>query len=138
MMMKNPCHPGEIIREEVLAPLGLTVTQAAKALGVTRQALSNMLNGVTSLTAEMALRVEKAFGPKMEHLMRMQLNYDRPRPAPPPIASRLMLIVRYLELLEADRMSRLLGVTRAAAFNFPMIALKVKMRRYPAAQKWGG
>ena len=76
MMMKNPCHPGEIIREEVLAPLDLTVTQAAKVLGVTRQALSNMLNGSTSLTAEMALRVEKAFGPKMEHLMRMQLNYD--------------------------------------------------------------
>jgi addiction module HigA family antidote len=76
MMMKTPCHPGEIIREDVLAPLGLTVTQAAKVLGVTRQALSNMLNGSTSLTAEMALRVEKAFGPKMEHLMRMQLNYD--------------------------------------------------------------
>jgi antitoxin HigA-1 len=76
MMMKNPCHPGEIIREDVLAPLGLNVTQAAKALGVTRQALSNMLNGRTSLTAEMALRVEKAFGPKMEHLMRMQLNHD--------------------------------------------------------------
>ncbi len=66
---KNPCRPGEIIRDDVLAPLGLTVTQAANALGVTRQALS-------SLTAEMALRVEKAFGPKMEHLMRMQLNYD--------------------------------------------------------------
>ncbi len=76
MTMKNPCHPGEIIREDVLAPLNLNVTQAAKALGVTRQALSNMLNGRTSLTAEMALRIEKAFGPKMEHLMRMQLNYD--------------------------------------------------------------
>jgi addiction module HigA family antidote len=76
MPMKNPCHPGEIIREDVLAPLGLNISQAAKALGVTRQALSNMLNGRTSLTAEMALRVEKAFGPKMEHLMRMQLNYD--------------------------------------------------------------
>ena len=76
MPMKNPCHPGEIVREDVLVPLGLNVSQAAKVLGVTRQALSNMLNGRTSLTAEMALRVEKAFGPKMEHLMRMQLNYD--------------------------------------------------------------
>jgi antitoxin HigA-1 len=76
MTMKTPCHPGEIIREDVLAPLGLNVTDAAKALGVTRQALSNMLNGKTSLTAEMALRVEKAFGPRMEHLMRMQLNFD--------------------------------------------------------------
>jgi len=74
--MTNPCHPGEIIREDVLAPLGLNITQAAKVLGVTRQVLSNMLNGHTSLTAEMALRVEKAFGPKMEHLMRMQLAYD--------------------------------------------------------------
>lgn len=74
--MKAPCHPREIIREDVLSPLGLNVTRAAKVLGVTRQALSNMLNGRTSLTAEMALRVEKAFGPKMEHLMRMQLNYD--------------------------------------------------------------
>ncbi len=76
MAMKSPCHPGEIIREDVLAPLGLNIRQAAEVLGVTRQALSNMLNGRTSLTAEMALRVEKAFGPKMEHLMRMQLNYD--------------------------------------------------------------
>jgi len=76
MTMKNPCHPGEIIREDVVAPLGLNVTQAAKVLGVTRQALSYMLNGRTSLTAEMALRIEKACGPKMEHLMRMQLNYD--------------------------------------------------------------
>ncbi len=76
MVMKTPCHPGEIIREDVLAPLDLNISQAAKVLGVTRQALSNMLNGRASLTAEMALRVEKAFGPKMEHLMRMQLNYD--------------------------------------------------------------
>lgn len=76
MPMKNPCHPGEIIREDVLAPLGLNVTEAAKILGVTRQALSNMLIGRTALTAQMALRLEKAFGPKMEHLMRMQLNYD--------------------------------------------------------------
>jgi antitoxin HigA-1 len=74
--MKNPCHPGEIIREDVLAPLDLNVTQAGKVPGVTRQALSNMLNGRTSITAGMALRVEKAFAPKMEHLMRMQLNHD--------------------------------------------------------------
>ena len=76
MPMKNPCHPGEIIREEVLVPLGLNISQAAKVLGVTRQALSNTLNGRTSLTAEMALRVEKAFGPKMDTLMRMQSSYD--------------------------------------------------------------
>ena len=76
MTMKNPSHPGEIIREEVLAPLGLTVTEAAKVLGVARPTLSNLLNENASLTAEMALRIEKAFGPKMDHLMRMQLAYD--------------------------------------------------------------
>jgi addiction module HigA family antidote len=76
MPMKTPPHLGGFIRREILEPLGLSVTDAAKALGVTRQALSNLLNERTALTAEMALRIEKAFGPKMEHLMRMQLNYD--------------------------------------------------------------
>jgi addiction module HigA family antidote len=76
MTMKNPCHPGEIIREEVIKPLGLTVTDAAKALAVARPTLSNLLNENASLTAEMALRIEKAFGPRMDHLMRMQLAYD--------------------------------------------------------------
>ena len=77
--MKDPCHPGEIIREEVLKPLGLTVTDAAKVLRVARPTVSNLLNENASLTAEMALRIEKAFGPKMEHLMRMQLAYDLAR-----------------------------------------------------------
>lgn len=76
MTMKNPCHPGEIIREEVLEALGLTVTEAAKVLGVARPTLSNLLNENTALTADMALRIEKVFGPKMDHLMRMQLAYD--------------------------------------------------------------
>src|SRR6188768_2643769 len=76
MTMKNPCHPGEIIREEVLEPLGLTVTEAAKALEVARPTLSNLLNENASLTADMALRIEKVFGPSMDHLMRMQLAYD--------------------------------------------------------------
>ena len=76
MTMKNPCHPGEIIREEVIKPLGLTVTDAAKALAVARPTLSNLLNENASLTAEMALRIEKVFGPRMDHLMRMQLAYD--------------------------------------------------------------
>jgi antitoxin HigA-1 len=75
-MMKNPCHPGEIIREDVIKPLGLTVTDAAKVLAVARPTLSNLLNENVSLTADMALRIEKAFGPKMDHLMRMQLAYD--------------------------------------------------------------
>jgi addiction module HigA family antidote len=74
--MKNPPHVGGLIRREVIEPLGLTVTEAAKVLGVGRQALSSLLNEKAALTSEMALRVEKAFGPKMEHLMRMQLAFD--------------------------------------------------------------
>ena len=74
--MKNPPHVGGLIRRQVIEPLGLTVTEAAKVLGVGRQALSSLLNGKTALTTKMGLRVEKAFGPKMEHLMRMQLAFD--------------------------------------------------------------
>ena len=76
MPMKNPPHVGGLIRRQVVEPLGLTVTEAAKVLGVGRQALSSLLNGKTALTTQMGLRVEKAFGPKMEHLMRMQLAFD--------------------------------------------------------------
>ena len=76
MVMKNPPHPGEIIRHEILGPLNITVTDAAKDLGVTRPALSNVLNGKASLSTEMALRIEKAYGPKMDHLMKMQLAYE--------------------------------------------------------------
>ena len=76
MAMMRPPHPGEIIRHDVLEPLGVTVTAAAKALQVTRPALSNLLNARAALTPEMALRIEKAFGPKMEHLMKTQLVYD--------------------------------------------------------------
>jgi addiction module HigA family antidote len=76
MAMQNPPHVGGLIRRQVIEPLGLTVTQAAKILGVGRQALSSLLNGKAALTSEMSLRVEKAFGPKMEHLMRMQLAFE--------------------------------------------------------------
>ena len=76
MSMKNPSHPGVLIRREVIEPLGLSVTATARALGVTRPALSNLLNGKASLSSAMAIRIEKAFGPRMEHLMRMQLAYD--------------------------------------------------------------
>ena len=79
MAMKNPSHPGALVRREVIEPLGLTVTDAAKALRVSRPALSKLLNGKASLSPEMAVRIEKAFGPRMEHLMRMQLAYDLAR-----------------------------------------------------------
>ena len=72
----RPAHPGQFIRMEILEPLGLNVTEAARVLGVTRAALSALLNGRASLSPGMALRVEKAFGPKMDTLMRMQASYD--------------------------------------------------------------
>jgi antitoxin HigA-1 len=74
--MKNPPHAGSFLRTEVIGKLGLTVTAAAGALGVTRQALNNLLNGKAALSAEMALRLDKAFGIGMEHLLRMQLAFD--------------------------------------------------------------
>ena len=76
MAMKNPPHPGDFIRTEILEPAGLTVTAAAAALNVSRPALSSLLNGKASLSGEMALRIEKAFGVRMETLMRMQSSYD--------------------------------------------------------------
>jgi len=74
--IKNPAHPGEFLKLAMFEPLGLNVTTAAGALGVTRQALSALLNERAGLSAEMALRVEKAFGVSMETLMRMQTAYD--------------------------------------------------------------
>ncbi len=74
--MKAPAHPGGFIKHEIVAPLGLTVTAAAKALGVTRAALSALFNERARLSPEMALRVEKAFGVSMDTLMRMQNSHD--------------------------------------------------------------
>jgi len=70
MAMHDPAHPGEIIREECLAPLGLTVTAAAEGLGVSRKALSTLLNGHAGVSPEMAIRLEKA------GWLKMQLAYD--------------------------------------------------------------
>lgn len=74
--MKNPPHRGDFVRTEIVEPAGLTVTAATDALGVSRPALSSLLNGKASLSGEMALRIEKAFGVKMDTLMRMQSAYD--------------------------------------------------------------
>lgn len=74
--MKNPAHPGGFIRSEIIEPLGLSVTAAAEALGVTRATLSTLLNERAHLSSEMALRLEKAFGVSMDTLMRMQNSYD--------------------------------------------------------------
>jgi addiction module HigA family antidote len=74
--MKNPPHPGDFIRTEIIEPAGLTVTAAATALQISRPALSSLLNSKADLSGEMALCIEKAFGVKMETLMRMQSAYD--------------------------------------------------------------
>jgi addiction module HigA family antidote len=74
--MKNPPHPGDLIRTEVIEAHGLTVSKAAEVLKVRRATLSDLLRGKAGLTPEMALRIEKAFGPDMHHLLRMQLAYD--------------------------------------------------------------
>ena len=74
--MHDPPHPGEIIKELCLEPLGLSVTNAAKGLGVTRKALSELLNGHTGLSPEMAIRLEQAFGSTAETWLKMQLEYD--------------------------------------------------------------
>ena len=76
MPMKNPPHPGAFIRTEIIAPVGLSVTAAANALRISRPALSNLLNGKAALSADMALRIEKAFGVRMDTLMRMQSSFD--------------------------------------------------------------
>jgi len=76
MPMKNPPHPGDFIRTEIIEPAGLSVTAAAAALGVSRPTLSTLLNGKASLSGNMALRIEKAFGVKMDTLLRMQASYD--------------------------------------------------------------
>ena len=76
MPMKNPPHPGSFIRTEIIEPAGLSVTAAAAALNVSRPALSSLLNERADLSGDMALRIEKAFGVKMDTLMRMQASYD--------------------------------------------------------------
>jgi addiction module HigA family antidote len=76
MTMHNPGHPGEVIRDACLKPLGLTVTAAAAGLGVTRKALSDLLNGHSGVSPEMAVRLEKAGWGTADSWLQMQLNRD--------------------------------------------------------------
>jgi len=76
MPMKNPPHIGQVIQYGILEPLGLSITKTASVLGVRRATLSDLVNGKAALTAEMALRIHKAFGPDIDHLLRMQVAYD--------------------------------------------------------------
>ena len=76
MPMKNPVHPGVIVREDCLKALGLSVSEAAKRLGVGRQALSSLVNEKAGVSIEMAYRLSKAFGSTPEHWLQMQLAFD--------------------------------------------------------------
>ena len=76
MKMHNPPHPGEILKELCLEPLGVSVTRAAEALGVSRKTLSSILNGRAGISPEMALRLSKAFGTSPESWLNQQMQYD--------------------------------------------------------------
>jgi len=74
--MKNPPHPGLSVRHDCIEPLGLTITEAARALGVTRQALNNLVNCKAAISPEMAIRLDKAFGGGADTWLRLQAAYD--------------------------------------------------------------
>ena len=76
MLMHNPPHPGEVIKELCIDPLGLSVTDAAKALGISRKTLSNILNGHAGISPEMAVRLSIAFNTTSESWLNQQLQYD--------------------------------------------------------------
>ncbi len=76
MPMKNPPHPGLHVRRDCLEPLRLSIAEAARKLGVTRQALNNLVNGHSGISPEMAIRLSKAFGGSPEVWLRMQMHYD--------------------------------------------------------------
>lgn len=107
--MARPAHPGRFIRMEIIAPLDLSVTRAAKIIGVTRPALSALLNGRASLSPDMALRIEKAFGPKMDTLLRMQTAYDI---AEARNRERDIKVKRYVAKPDTNKQARLLSSGR--------------------------
>ena len=76
MAMRTPPHPGLSVRHDCIDPLGLTITETAEILGVTRQALNNLVNGKSGISPEMAIRLDKAFGGSAETWLRLQMAYD--------------------------------------------------------------
>lgn len=93
--MKNPPHPGEIIKEMLLDPLEITVTQAAKDMKMAYSTLSRLINGHSSVSNEMAVKLEKTFGGNAEHWLNLQANYDRARL--PEIRETVRINKSYLE-----------------------------------------
>src|SRR2546428_1567145 len=76
MAMRTPPHPGLSVRHDCIEPLGLTITETAEILGVTRQALNNLVNGKSGISPEMAIRLDKAFGGSAEGWLALQLSFD--------------------------------------------------------------
>jgi addiction module HigA family antidote len=76
MAMRTPPHPGLSVRHDCIEPLGLTITETAEVLGVTRQALNNLVNGKSGISPEMAIRLDKAFGGSAETWLQLQMAYD--------------------------------------------------------------
>lgn len=76
MQMHDPPHPGQHVFRDCIEPLGLTITDAARSLGVSRKALSELVNGHSGISPEMAVRLSKAFGSSARHWMQLQMNYD--------------------------------------------------------------
>jgi addiction module HigA family antidote len=76
MAMRTPPHPGLSVRHDCIEPLGLTITETAEILGVTRQALNNLVNGKSGISPEMAIRLDKAFGGSAETWLRLQMAYN--------------------------------------------------------------
>jgi addiction module HigA family antidote len=76
MTMKNPPHPGRIVRQECIEPLGLTIKEAAERLGIRRQTLNNLVNGKAGISPEMSIRLSKAFGSSPEVWLGLQMEYD--------------------------------------------------------------
>ncbi len=93
MYMKNPPHPGAMIKEDIINALGLTITHAAEILKVRRATLSNVTNCKAAVSSEMALRLEKAFGVSMDLLIKMQAGYDA---AQARLNSHKINVARYL------------------------------------------
>ncbi len=107
MPMKNPPHPGELVRYDCLEPLGLSVTDAAKALNVTRQALNNLVNKKSGISPEMAVRLSKVFNGSPEFWMRLQLQYDLAQIE----RNASKIVVRQLD----KKRRKLAGTSRSAA-----------------------
>jgi addiction module HigA family antidote len=108
--MHSPPHPGELIRKECLDPLGLTVTAAARALGITRKALSALINGHSGVSPEMAIRLSKAFGSEPETWLGMQMQYDLWQASRR--ASRLKVKILYGAHVGSVRVRRGVDLTR--------------------------